>query len=558
MTALLLRKGIQIVLAQLAIICVVFSTEAHAAKESVKQEPGLYKASVFWPKVAEASRISFSRRRKFIEQLHTIQAKGGLSPQEEAVLLGGLAVLHCTSSDSRYAAPSLIAEARRKWPQLVGFKETGMLWEAFLGCYNKRNNLDEAALEQIASSFEGFLPIPETSSQFAFYRALRLSNAGKPREALKYLAEISVDSEHYRRAKFVEGLALIEQSKFADARESLQVVISLDPTRSEQRANISNSTIQRLRELAVLNVARMLYEQGEFQESLAYYRTLTQDSHFFYESLYEQGWAFFMAGYPNRALGAEYAATTPFFQNKFNPDSYFLSAVVHFWMCNFEESHKGVQRFINHTRKEGDELRSLVGRYNAMAFQDGVTRYASIVEESMRGVSASNLGVGPKVLATLRAKDFIEEMAKSLVDLQKGRKRLQQRNDASPGKDAIIAAYNTFEDAMRSRLGAAVKRELTVMAVDFEKSLTQSRLLYLEILTAKKDSVLGKQRTVSGGEYIGFEREFNDIAAQSSHAWRQDKSEFWFDELGHYVFEGKSQCGVPKAQGAAPSKRTRN
>lgn len=519
--------------------------KAKAKTESKSDGIALFQASSFWPKVVDSHKIAYSKRKKLADQIYTVMAKSAVSPQEEAVVKAGLAVLYCHNPDTRYAAPALMREARQKWPSLVGYKETGKLWDAFVTCYSDRSTLDEFALEEIARSVDGFLPSPENATEFAFYRGRGLLREKKTTEAMKLFQEISLDSEHYRRAKFAEGLALIDSGKLEEAREALQVVVSLDMTRAEKRFDLSSAGVLRLRELAVLNIGRLLYEQGQFLESLAYYRSLTQESNYFYTSLYEQGWSFFMAGYPNRALGAEYAATTPFFENEFNPDSYFLSAVIYYWLCNFEESHKGVQKFIAHARGEGDELRNVSSRFNAMAPQESLRRYANIVEDHARGVSASNLGLGPKVIFTVSNKEDVKDGLVALQKLQKIRGRLQARSDLGGSLEMLLAATNSFEDFTRAELGRRVRDQVNVLALDFEKALTQSRLLYLEILTAKKDSLLGKARSVSGGEFLGFEQEFYESAHRNAHAWRQDKNEFWFDELGHYVFETRSQCQAP-------------
>jgi tetratricopeptide (TPR) repeat protein len=177
--------------------------------------------------------------------------------------------------------------------------------------------------------------------------------------------------------------------------------VSMDRTDSESKFGQSKDAVSRLRELAVLNLARISYEEGEFLESITYYRTLMHDSNFFYESLSEQAWPFFMAGYPNRALGALYAATSPFFQDKFNPDSYFLGGVIYYWMCQFDSAKKGLAKFVSHTRKEGDELKKKTNAWNTLPGNESLIRYAAAYENAKSGVSSTNLGIGPRTRASI-------------------------------------------------------------------------------------------------------------------------------------------------------------
>ena len=95
------------------------------------------------------------------------------------------------------------------------------------------------------------------------------------------------------------------------------------------------------------------------------------------------------------------------------------------------------------------------------------------------------------------------------------------------------------------------------MVSDFESSLAQARLLYLEILTAKKDRILGNDRSVQGQEFTGEERQFEEaVQSAEKQKWEQDKNEFWYDELGNYVFQLSSQCSTAdKTSKAQPSLR---
>ena len=500
-----------------------------------------------WARIFPPKDMGLFKKKVLAEQFHNQLEKKKFKAADEAVILAGLAALHAQDPESKYAALPLLQSAFEKYPDLRRDRELEKVWRTFRIHFSGKIASDEIILMQTAALLAGTNLESSDDPAFPFFRGQWLQSQGKFKESLAYMVKVPLSSPDYRRAKFAESLAHIQLNSINDAYEALQVVVSLDLTHAESGSSITTKSVQRLRELGVLTTARLLYEQGQFLESIAYYRTLAQDSFFFYESLHEQGWAYFMAGFPNRALGAEYAAQSPFFSEKFNPDSYFLNATLNYWLCEFEGANQSLTRFVAHTRNEGDLLTGMVRRYNGFAPDESLTRYSKLIEDSSRGVSARNLGLGPKTLASLKAHSPLTDSFQALNAMTLMRTQISQKTFYTTGKERLIKALGEAESIQRKALGTQVKLQLNIMASEFEKTLTQAKLLYLEILTARKDSLLGKDRSVRGQEFVGVEKNFDEFmgSTRSQQSWAQDKKEFWYDELGSYVYDLKSKCGGP-------------
>jgi tetratricopeptide (TPR) repeat protein len=511
-------------------------------------------------------------RVRLSERIHAQLNKTRFAPAEEGILFAALGLLHAQEKSTRLAAPAFLTRARKQWPALVETKEAVALWKIAREAYDGATVADESALTQVAGALSpaapppalapGEAPLPATPSlagsplataedtSFHYYEGLHLFQIRRLPEAYAALSKVAVDVPEYRRSKYLESLIHSEAEKWDEARQALQIVVAMDPSTAEKDSPLSTRAVTRLRELGVLNLARLAYERGEFLESLAYYRSLMHDSPFFHESLSEQGWAFFMAGFPNRALGAQYAAVSPFFADKFNPDAYFLNAVLFYWMCDFDGARSGLARFVSHTKQEGDELRRRVAALSSLPEGDALLRYAKIYEDAKAGVSAKNLGLGVRTLGTLLAKEAPRDIHASLAAMIQDRIALTRSISKRAGADRILKSVGAFERELRLGLGRRTQMALGALDADFEKGLSQARLLYLEILTAKKDALLGRDRSVKGQEFTGIEKPFEEAFGNAdTQKWAQDKNEFWYDELGHYVFQQESKCGQPAASG---------
>jgi tetratricopeptide (TPR) repeat protein len=101
--------------------------------------------------------------------------------------------------------------------------------------------------------------------------------------AIEVLAEIGPDSTHYGRARYLMGVVLTAESKFAEAIPHFVAVAQLEPKTSLDRAVV---------EAATMAAARLYYETGQFALAAAAYSRLTNESEHFADELYELVWTF--------------------------------------------------------------------------------------------------------------------------------------------------------------------------------------------------------------------------------------------------------------------------
>jgi tetratricopeptide (TPR) repeat protein len=501
-------------------------------------------AERLWQTVDRSLRLSLTQRRRFAESLHTWLSK---LPEDQtkdrAHVFAALSVVHASDFLLRHSALSFLAAAQKVWPEFSSTKTAVYVWTKFLEFMDRKQIVNEHLLSRAAETLARGRVASEESVEFPYYLGWSLYRAGKYSDALSIFSKVPLTSPHYRRAKFLEATSLVMLERIADARETYQVVVSLVPTQSEEDFRIPDRSIQRLRDLASLNVARLLYEQKQFAESLAYYRSLDQNSFFFYESLAEQGWLFFMVGFPGRALGSAYSATSPFFADRFNPDVYFLFATLYFWLCHYDYAKEGVARFISHTKSEGDRLRVFLSGLEKLSSAQRVDRLLSALEAVEKGLNPKSIGLGPKTLAFLGYQEGLRDTYEGYNALKQRRIQVQQLPLGREMKERVLTGFEEFESELAGQVALHAQDALLGLKDDYENALNQSRLLWLEILTAQKDKLMGKERSVDGNQFVGDESTFVDAVTRGKNTtWLQDKQEFWFDELNSFVFEVPSQC----------------
>lgn len=487
-----------------------------------------------------ADKISNRTRHSLEEKYHGLLDNPKLKGDIKGPLLVALAVLHSFDSGIRYASQPLLAEAAVAWPELSKSPHAKSVWETLARNFGGRQVQEEVVLEEASRLLDNEALLNDPA--FVFYRGVAHFHDGKFAEAVNLLNRVPLSSADYRRAKLIEAISFSQLDKLSEMQDALRMVVALDKTSAESDAGIPSDSVARLRELGVLTMARLMYEVGRFSEALAYYRSLDQRSRFFYDSLTEQGWAFFMAGYPNYALGANYAALSPFFEHNFNPDNNFLDSIISFWLCDFNISWNKLMRYIAHVKGEGDLLKALVARLSRQGDVDGALKAAKVVEDLLAGVSAANVGLGSRVAGMLKDDIVMQDTNAALALLLKVRMDYETRQDLPKGRERILNSLLAFETTLRRAFGRQARARMASLARDFDWTLTQARYLHLEILTARKDDLLGKERSVQGTEFHGQDEQFWELAKGADQKWKMDRNEYWFDELGHYVFDERSRC----------------
>lgn len=511
------------------------------------QESSSHLENVLLAKITQSPKMNAQARAGALQQIYLAMGKGRYQPSDEGLVFLAAAVLHSYHKDTRYVALPYVKSAILRRPGLPNEKIAATAWKIFDANFNEPTPKNEITMAGIAALMQGATVASLGKSRYFYFLGSKDFSNGKYENALLNFAKVELESAQYRRTKFVEGAAMLALGRVNMALTSFQMVIGLDFTKVEEETFEAKAEAEVVKEQAVLQVARILYELKRFGESLAYYRTLRQESLLFQESLAEQSWAFFMAGYPNRAMGAIYAVKSPFFAKYFNPDSYFLDAVISYWLCDFAGAKEKLEKFVRYSRDEGDALRAMVVRFSNESETNQLERYFRVANDAFDSVSPRNIGLGSRVLASLLRKAEVGETLSDIGQIRLVRENIKSRKLYKEGSDRIDFALADFEKTLRLSVGAQARSRLRATAQSMDEALMRARFLHLEVLMATKDALVGKERSVKDGD-ASLEQNFMDVGETENRNWNQDKNEFWFDELGSYVFKEVSKCRSLEAQ----------
>lgn len=486
---------------------------------------------------------SLIKKLAFVEQLQKEIETQPHTPENLGRVLLAQAVVLDSEESGRLAASELLRRAAETSRLSFPKQTIAQLWSGFQKNSDPHSTRNFTRLSNIvwALSTSGHNQIDEN---WDFFLALAHINRNQPAEALEALRRVDLKSALYRMAKLQEGLMLARAGETRLARIALEVVMTLATTTAENDAEFKHDFLLSIKEHAALNLARLAFEGKDFKEAIALYRTIDAQSPLFYESLSEQSWAFFLAGHPNRALGIGYGATSPFFNAQFQPEQYYMSAAVNYWLCDFSSAMRSIQAFVVHSKDEARHLNGwkLQGQLTDPENQALVNRAYTLVDDLMRGVQSEHTAIGPKARASLAQQENLIAGFKQLSETQLYRQKLSQAPWPLRTKKLIVDALIQNEQEQKRQLGLLTLSRIIGMQKQYQRALDQIRIIHLEIMMAEKDKLMNNPRSAQGQQFMGNELEFVETNTQAAKTWVNDKREFWKDELDSFVFSKKSQC----------------
>lgn len=417
-----------------------------------------------------------------------------------------------------------------------------------------------------------------SNSKYLLKKAKYEMERGNLGEAEIVLQLIPMASPEYSEAVLLKSVFNYRQNKVVDSISDLETIW---PT-------IEKKTKDPIRNLIVLTLARLHFQQGEYQTAFKYYQKVDRSSGQWLQSMVEQAWTQVLAGDNVGAAGNMFSLHTEFFTKAYAPETYVVRSVGYLNLCQYGD---GVS-VLNSFKEKYSKIQE-----NLMKFQKNNTediRYYELVKSWMKDTSRQEIEGVPRAFIvelarhpsyTLTQKqinnyeDENSRFNKITIDLI--RKEKLARLAMLKAKNAYTAAkakYKTKKDlepyeqnflakgvehviVARAKDGIKKMREAALVRLDKEKNdLRNKTALNIKKrysdFTSTLDNLLDQKDVLSyeifsgAGEHIRYQMAGGDVKPQDQDALQKDKNgyewkhkgEVWDDEIGHYRSSLKNVC----------------
>lgn len=373
-------------------------------------------------------------------------------------------------------------------------------------------------------------------NQFYYLLGIRLYEEGKLTEARKYFGQVSDKSDLYTKSKYFEGVIYSKQDKLRSAVRSFTDVVK---TRGEAQTAQELAELDRLRDLSLLNIARIYYAIDNFEDANKYYGTVPRDSMYWPQALFESSWANFVLSDLNLTLGQILTVESPFYsEDEFLPEATILKALTFFNFCEYGDVERVLTEFDATYKPMHEEMRDFLKQYSS---EEG-KRLADQAFDRYFGDKPQKTALSKAVFARfLRNTELsgivnhlqVMEQEEALIDAQKS----QWKDSIGNQLHKVIAEDR---ERLKRRAGLALLREMAQTTSYLGELLTQSQIIRFEVVDAKRADY---QYKLSNIDVLDTAREVErDFAVSRDKIYWPFNGEFWQDELGYYRYTEQGSC----------------
>lgn len=369
-------------------------------------------------------------------------------------------------------------------------------------------------------------------------------------EAIRLFQKVDRRSEYYVKSQFFTGISYVQLRKSVPAVESFQRILdSID----EGVEGVEDE--DRMRDLANLSIARTYYsasirldpetnaptvDERKLSAAVKYWNSVETASEYWLDALFEESWAYYMAGQYPKALGNIHTLQSPYFPTAFYPEADILKAVVHFFNCNYDAAVTVVARFNKRNVPVKDALEGVMRRYAGENQEENFFKFLLAVRE---GRGSLNHRIRPMVTAALSDRQLLRniEYVKLLEEEEKHFK-------ASAGSFKNSGLGQQVGDALRLARDLAVRQAGELALSRYRRNLTELdehlrnvEKIIIDVTAAQRNII--DQKLTANNVSRAEAKIFGVVKPDEEHILWPFDGEYWRDELGFYRQVVESACG---------------
>src|SRR5579883_1663064 len=373
---------------------------------------------------------------------------------------------------------------------------------------------------------------------------------GQYQEALSLFGRVDRRSKYYVQAQFFGGVSNVQLRQSKPAVEAFQRILG-----AIEEGDVEVEDEARMRDLAYLSMARTFYsasvvlndanqptvDQTRLSAAVKYWNKVDVASEYWLDALFEESWAYFMAGDYSHALGNIHTIQSPYFPNSYYPEADVLKAVIYFANCQYDDATVIVAQFRAKYDPIKDELTKILDKFKkgADGDEEAFYKFLKAVKEGKAELSERIKPIVENALSDrqlLRNLEYVRVLDDESNKLKKAPGAFRDSKAGAFEKDSLTDArkfaVNQAGDLARGRY----QRNLD----DLNERVRDAQKILIDITAAQRGQL---EQAVAGAQVRAEESKVNIVKPDEEHVIWPFNGEYWRDELGFYRQTITSKCG---------------
>jgi tetratricopeptide (TPR) repeat protein len=368
-------------------------------------------------------------------------------------------------------------------------------------------------------------------------------------EALQLFNLVDAKSKYYVQAMFFSGISHVQLKRSVPAVQAFQkVVTAID----EGVEGVEDES--RMRDLAFLSMARTYYSASikldenntptidgtKLSAAVKFWNKVDQGSEYWLDGLFEESWAYFMAGDFPHALGNIHTIEAPYFPKSFYPEAEILKAVIYFANCNYDEATTVVARFKAKFEPVKKDLEATLGKFKGENQEEPFFKFLKEVRSGSANLPAT---IKPVVEQALSDRQLLRniEYVRILDEEQARFKKAPGSFQSSPLGGEVQDGLQLARDLAIRNAGNLARERYQRTLDELNEHLRDAAKILIDITAAQRNQL---DQTITTGQISKEESKvYGVVNPDEEHVLWPFDGEYWRDELGFYRQVVVSKCG---------------
>ena len=368
-------------------------------------------------------------------------------------------------------------------------------------------------------------------------------------EAIKLFQNVSKNSAYFVQAQFFMGISYVQLRRSVPAVKAFTRIVAAVDAGAQ---GVEDE--QRMRDLAYLSMARTYYtasvklddnnaptiDPTRLSAAVKYWNTIDMASEYWLDGLFEESWAYFMAGDYPRALGNIHTIQSPFFPNSFYPEADILKAVIYFANCQYKETMTVIARFNLRYEPIKNELEKILARFEGDGGEAKMFEFLRAVRDGKADLDPK---IRPIVENSLSDRQLLRniEYVRVLEDEEAVFKKAPPTFRNSPVGGDVQDALDLAKDLAVRNAGELARLRFERTVEELNEHLRDAAKIMIDVTAAERNKL--EQAVQSGQVSREDSLIMGVVKPDEEHVLWPFNGEFWRDELGFYRQVVISSCG---------------
>jgi hypothetical protein len=373
---------------------------------------------------------------------------------------------------------------------------------------------------------------------------------GQYQEALGLFENVNRKSKQYVQAQFFGGISNVQLRQSKPAVQSFQRILG-----AIEDGDVDVDDEARMRDLAYLSMARTFYsasikldeatnaptvDQTRLSAAVKYWNKVDEGSEYWLDALFEESWAYFMAGDYSHALGNIHTIESPYFPHANYPEAAILKAVIYFSNCQYDDALTIVAKFRDHYEPIRDALQKRLDEFKKESDPN------EAFYKFLKNVRDDKANLDPKIAPIVRTSLSDRQLLRNLEYvrlLDEEKNRFEKAPHSFKGAKVADFVKDSVTDARARAVqnaGDLAKNRYERNLADMNEQLRNGQKVLIDITSAKIGQL---NEALENAKVSVEESKANIVKPDDEHVIWPFNGEYWRDELGFYRQTITSKCG---------------